>query len=262
MIFSELAINEPFHRPRFGTGITIWVKLDDMTCILPGVSRPVPTPIEPTEEVVRIPEVYHPATRYKYVTMRSGQNIGPPGVFTPSQVRMSDIRAGISKTCRYNGQIDGWYSVAEHSVLVSRIAEIKGDTEAIIPALFHDAHEAYMGDIASPHKDMMGPGCKTFERSMELIVREALGLGDVFDEVWARVKEYDTIILHRELVCLRTIMPDWYDPNMDDLVPAEIQPVGLEWPDADSLFRSRMSEVNFKFPGFSQEEVDSGSQAR
>lgn len=189
--------------------------------------------------------VYDPATRHNYITTVSGVNIGPPGVFTAEHVRLPDITRALAMQTRYYGHLDRFYSIAEHSVLVSQIAEEFGDEEAIIPGLFHDAHEAYMGDIASPQKDMIG-GVRAFERAMEAPVREALGLANVPKAAWVRVREYDILILHRELVRLRNVIPDWWNYEMEGRVPPGVQPVGLEWRQAETFFIRRMHELRFK----------------
>lgn len=253
MIFADLAINEPFHRSWAGTR-HIWVKVDDSTCTLQGVSRPVPTDIPPHEEVIRVvgndmtERTEHPAVKHRYTTTVSGINIGPPEFFTVGHVLLRDIMVGLAKICRYNGQIDEFYSVAEHSVLVSRIAELRGDEEAEIPALFHDAHEAYSGDYPSPQKDMV-PELRPFEDGYERVVREALSLPGPDDPVWGRVREYDTIILHRELRNLRDTLPDWYDPKIEATVPAEVQPVGLGWVEAQAFFRARVHDLGWGLGG-------------
>lgn len=201
--------------------------------------------------------VYDPAGRQNYITTHGNVNIGPPGVFRAEHVMLSDIVRALSMQVRYYGHLDRFYSIAEHSVLVSWFAELRGDTEAIVPGLFHDAHEAYTGDVASPQKDMVA-GFRAFERAMEAPVREALGLAQVPMEVWKRVREYDILILHRELPTLRTRVPDWYDPKMEALVPSGVQPVGLDWHRAEAFFWSRMHAVGFRMPG----RLDLGASAR
>ncbi len=184
------------------------------------------------------------ARKHRYITTNSGVNIYSPDQFKVDEVRMSDIMDSIAKICRYNGHVRRFYSVAEHSVLVSRIAELLGDTEAMIPALFHDAHEAYCGDIPSPQKGMV-QGMHEFEAGYEVVVRVALGLQDQHDDVWRRVKIYDTMILHRELIVLRDPLPCWFDPIIERAVPMEVQPVGLEWQEARAMFRQRMHELEW-----------------
>jgi len=191
----------------------------------------------------------HPAFKHRFTTTNSGVNIYSPDQFKACEVRMSDIMDGLSKICRYNGQIERFYSVAEHSVLVSRMAEITGDSEAIIPALFHDAHETYSGDIPAPHKVMV-PGLAKFEEGYELRVREALKLPGHDDPVWDRVAEYDMQILHREMSVLRAqSLPYWHDPDMESRVPLQIRPVGFEWREARAMFRTRLRDLQWSLGG-------------
>jgi len=192
----------------------------------------------------------HPARKHRYTTTNAGVNVYSPDQFKACEVRMSDIMDGISKICRYNGQIDRFYSVAEHSVLVSRLAELAGEDELTqICALFHDAHETYSGDLPTPHKAMVR-GLAQFEEGYELRVREALGLPGPEDPVWERVAQYDAQILHRELAVMRREnLPQWFDPNMERNTPGSILPVGFEWQEARALFRQRMHDLGWGLGG-------------
>jgi 5'-deoxynucleotidase YfbR-like HD superfamily hydrolase len=69
----------------------------------------------------------------------------------PRDLDIRDIAAGLSKACRYAGQIPNgiFYSVAQHSILVSRRFE---GAYTRMTALLHDAEEAYLGDLCSPIK--------------------------------------------------------------------------------------------------------------
>jgi uncharacterized protein len=64
-----------------------------------------------------------------------------------SQFTLDDIAHGLSNVCRYAGQCRGFYSVAEHSLFVSQVAE-----GYEFPALMHDAAEAFIGDMTRPLK--------------------------------------------------------------------------------------------------------------
>lgn len=63
---------------------------------------------------------------------------------TPTDFQISDIATGLSNTCRFAGQIQPFYSVAQHCVLVSQLVP-KAITAR---GLMHDASEAYLGDMS------------------------------------------------------------------------------------------------------------------
>src|SRR5687768_10005799 len=70
----------------------------------------------------------------------------------PDQITIEDIAAGLSKVCRFNGQIKDWYCVAEHS---AHVAELVPNQLKLI-ALLHDASEAYLCDVPTPLKRALG----------------------------------------------------------------------------------------------------------
>lgn len=71
----------------------------------------------------------------------------------PWDIRLSDITHALSLICRFTGHVREHYSVAQHSVLVARLLRDEGHNSGIqAQGLLHDAHEAYVGDVASPIK--------------------------------------------------------------------------------------------------------------
>lgn len=69
----------------------------------------------------------------------------------PEMVEIRDIAVALSRIPRFNGATSLPYYVAQHSVLVAKIAGRLGATpEEQFIALLHDAHEAYVGDITRP----------------------------------------------------------------------------------------------------------------
>jgi hypothetical protein len=80
---------------------------------------------------------------------------GGPFDYTKPQIRVDDVAHGLSNVCRFAGHTSRFYSVAEHSVLVASIVE-QSAPEHALAALWHDAHEAYMGDLPTPLKALVG----------------------------------------------------------------------------------------------------------
>jgi hypothetical protein len=78
-----------------------------------------------------------------------------------SEFDIEDIAHGLSLTCRYAGQCSNFYSVAEHSLLVSEVA--RGHEYF---ALMHDAAEAFIGDVTRPLKQLL-PDFKRIEAVVE-----------------------------------------------------------------------------------------------
>lgn len=66
-------------------------------------------------------------------------------------INIADIAHALAHTCRWNGATQSYYSVAEHCC---RMFDMVEDRYKPI-ALFHDAEEAYFGDIIKPLKNML-----------------------------------------------------------------------------------------------------------
>ena len=84
---------------------------------------------------------------------------------------IEDIAHGLSQTCRYGGQCQVPYNVAQHSVMVSKMVP----HHLAISALLHDASEAYMCDIPKPLKVLL-PGYSKIEERVEIALFKQYGL--------------------------------------------------------------------------------------
>ncbi len=108
----------------------------------------------------------------------------------PNAFCIRDIAHALSHTCRFGGHTRDFYSVAQHSVLVSHLVP-ECDQFA---ALMHDAAEAYVGDVPSPLKQLL-PEYKVIEKRIEACLFERFGL---FDGMPVSVKKADLIMLATE----------------------------------------------------------------
>jgi hypothetical protein len=88
-----------------------------------------------------------PTRRGKAIRTLSGRIMYP---FDPraDEICLDDIAHSLAMLPRYTGHTIEPVSVAQHSCVVSR----KVPAECALPALLHDAAEAYLNDIASPNK--------------------------------------------------------------------------------------------------------------
>ena len=76
-----------------------------------------------------------------------------------------DIAHGLSMTCRFGGHCNKFYSVAEHSVWVSRLVP----PEYAMIGLLHDASESVLGDMPKPLKNIM-PEYSLMEEKLEITI--------------------------------------------------------------------------------------------
>lgn len=126
-------------------------------------------------------------------------------------VSLGDIAHALGHLVRFNGHTSRHYSVLEHSLLVERIAHQSGASPMErLCALLHDAHEAYIGDVASPVKALMGDAWRATEARIAHVVRKALGISTAWLSYSQRIHGYDMRALATER---RDLMPhtpdDW-----------------------------------------------------
>lgn len=116
-----------------------------------------------------------------YVTTISGNEVDLPDPQAWS-INPEDIAHALGMTCRFNGQIPWHYSVAEHSLHVSRLVEKYAREEypdidpmwvrkLSLGALLHDASEYILADLISPVKHYIGSQTDAYQ----LLERQVMG---------------------------------------------------------------------------------------
>jgi 5'-deoxynucleotidase YfbR-like HD superfamily hydrolase len=87
-------------------------------------------------------QVYHPGGNIAFDVLAPRRE----------DIKIDTIAHALSNICRFNGNCKDFYSVAQHSVMVSKIC-LPNDA---LEGLLHDASEAYIGDLVQPLKKYSG----------------------------------------------------------------------------------------------------------
>ncbi|GGY95560.1 hydrolase [Pseudoduganella plicata] len=145
---------------------------------------------------------------------------------------IEDIALCLASQPRWGGAARPWYSVAEHSVMVSRLVP----PPLAYAALLHDCEE-FLGDWPSPVKVMLGRG---YVKDRIMPVKEALRRRFGFRDDHPAIKHADLVSMATELRDL--LPPAWIEwGHLPPPHPERIVPVGPER--AFALFLQRFEEL-------------------
>ncbi|EDF4287413.1 HD family hydrolase [Salmonella enterica subsp. enterica serovar Muenchen] len=144
---------------------------------------------------------------------------------TIDDIDIEDIATALSNICRFAGHLPEFYSVAQHSVLVSQ--------------MMHDAAEAYCQDIPAPLKALL-PDYQRMETYIDGLIRFKFGIK----------LEQATVVKYADLTMLAT---ERRDLEIDDGSKWEIlegipcsdlvQVIPLRPGQAYGLFMNRFNEL-------------------
>jgi hypothetical protein len=113
----------------------------------------------------------------------------------PEKIDVRDIAHQLSLECRWGGATTRHYSVAEHSIWVSKFVRELVPAEhrevATVHALLHDAHEAYLKDIPTPLKVLLEPAYSRLSDGLDAAIRVRFGLEAPSDGVRDAIHQAD-----------------------------------------------------------------------
>lgn len=155
----------------------------------------------------------------------------------PDDIDIHDIAHHLSLLCRFTGACNRFYSVAEHSVLVSELVERTHPGLAML-GLLHDATEAYLGDVGKPLKNHL-PEYQVIEDANWKVMARAFGVpydmppcikkADI-DVFWAECAALGVNLIDKEVV-----------PPQDRVLGINV--FGLTPKAAEELFLLRYDEL-------------------
>lgn len=143
-----------------------------------------------------------------------------------------DIAHGLSMQCRFGGHCRVFYSVAQHSVLVSKLLP----KDLALRGLMHDAAEAYVSDIVRPIKIHL-PLFKEMEDKVHRAIAEKFNYDP---EITQEILDADNKVLvteRRDLMCQTS--EDWcldHEPCSEIIIPVSSV-------HAEILFRDYYSRI-------------------
>lgn len=138
----------------------------------------------------------------------------------PDDIHFEDIAHALAMQCRFNGHSKLFYSVAQHSIHVSRLC----DRQHALVGLLHDATEAYIGDIVRPLKGLFRQHAGEFLDEVETRIWIAIS-ARFFD---GEIKPLD-VVEQADLVALATEKRDILGKGESEwelaLPPADPMPI-------------------------------------
>jgi hypothetical protein len=104
--------------------------------------------------------------------------------------KIEDIAHSLSMQCRFNGHTNKFYSVAQHSVIVSYYVPEK----YALWGLLHDAAEAYVCDIPRPLRPHIS-GHEDMEKNIFMEIAKQFSLDPIIFPMPKEVKKIDNRLL-------------------------------------------------------------------
>lgn len=175
-----------------------------------------------------------------YLQTVSGRWVNPFAP-DPEQLDAGDIGRALANQCRFGGHCRTFYSVAQHSVIVSELVEARGgDAEDAFAALMHDATEAYLGDMPHPlkHRSPLGAAFRAAEDQLEHAIRDRFRIKADVPEI----KRADRALLATERRAFSS--EEWHWPELDGIEPLDLELSAWSADEAARVFAERYADLD------------------
>ena len=156
------------------------------------------------------------------------------------------VAHSLSMICRFTGHCRKFYSVAEHSILVSRIMEDTGGDP--MEGLLHDATESVLADIARPAKGLL-KDYKVLEKALDVAMRKQFVLPEVETVECRRADQIALAIEAREIMPSKGV--DWDIPGDVRLAASKATYMIAGWSpeNARERYMTRMHDIRRRHRG-------------
>ena len=149
----------------------------------------------------------------------------------PATICIEDIAHGLAMQCRFGGHVMDFYSVAQHSVIMSRMVP----KPHALAGLLHDAAEAYLVDLPTPIKKRM-PEFEMVEKRLLKVIFERFGVRWPMPPV---IAEKDRYLMLHEAACLKPTSVSFEQPKGARVAFSQISSPTL----AKKVFLNRFREL-------------------
>lgn len=175
---------------------------------------------------------YHDKDKFCTISGRMVSLLSP----RPQDVQIDDIAHALSKICRFGGHTPYHMSVAQHSVLVSRLVQ----PELALLALLHDSTEAYVGDVVSPLKHNLAAFEEVEQKWAKVIGQALLKDGEALTKLPKEIHDADDVAFHAEWASIFPSRPQLPGAPSRSELPMVVP---MEAAMAKALFLSRWGDL-------------------
>ena len=163
-----------------------------------------------------------------------------------------DLAHHLAMECRWGGATKRHYSVAEHSIwvcrFVSHMVPLGQRDIAQLYALLHDGHEAYLKDISTPIKVLLGERYKQLSMKLDLAIWKRFHLPPPRSELSEALHEADLYAAwHEKQVLLapcRKLKTDFTKEPPEKLKQHVGMESGIQWPN-ERVDKMWLQAVNY-----------------